>query len=205
MKDYRRRIKFMIAWIATEYPEYYERGTVQVTVQQKGDPSVHFFDCERDFIFSGMNVEVIKAFLSVHKTKANGKHCSQVNLQKYHDAIQFGAEEGRQALPQPRSGQVKKTPIKPFHLLKPSRLPGPLKKKFQLEWKPIFAMMEETPDLMIPSGSSPLSPEFIRESFDKGTAYLKSRASYIWTLKKNQRLKRGQLVSGANVSSTRQF
>ena len=84
----------------------------------------------------------------------------------------------------PRSGQVKKTPIKPFHLLKPSRLPGPLKKKFQLEWKPIFAMMEETPDLMIPSGSSPLSPEFIRESFDKGTAYLKSRASYIWTLKK---------------------
>jgi hypothetical protein len=31
-----------------------------------------------------MNVEVVKA-------KENGKHCSQVNLQKYHDALQFGA------------------------------------------------------------------------------------------------------------------
>jgi hypothetical protein len=80
MKDYRQRITFMIAWIATEYPEYYEKGIIQVTAQQKGDPSVHFFDYERDFIYSGMNVEVIKAFLSVHKTKANGKHCSQVNL-----------------------------------------------------------------------------------------------------------------------------
>jgi hypothetical protein len=30
------------------------------------------------------------------------------------------------------------------------------------------------------------SAEFIRESFDKGTAYLKSRASDIWTLKKSK-------------------
>jgi hypothetical protein len=46
-----------------------------------------------------MNVEVVKAFLSVHKTKANGKHCSQVNIRKFHDALQFGAEEVHQALP----------------------------------------------------------------------------------------------------------
>jgi hypothetical protein len=100
MKDYRRRIKFMIAWIETEYSEYYEQGTIQITAQQKGDPSLHFFHHERDFKYSGMNVEVVKAFLSVHKTKENGKHCSQVHLRKYHDAIQFGAEEVRQALPQ---------------------------------------------------------------------------------------------------------
>jgi hypothetical protein len=87
-----------------------------------------------------------------------------------------------------RSGQltVNKTPIKPFRLLKPHRLPEALRKKFQLEWKPIFAMMEEAPDLMIPAGMSPLSPEFIQESFDKGTAYLKSRASYIWALRKSK-------------------
>jgi hypothetical protein len=85
-----------------------------------------------------------------------------------------------------RSGQLKKTPIKPFRLLKPHRLPEALRKKFQLEWKPIFAMMEEAPGLMIPAGMSPLSPEFIQESFDKGTAYLKSRASYIWALRKSK-------------------
>ena len=95
MKDYRRRIKVMIAWIEAEYSEYYEKGTVQVTTQQKEDPSLHFFDHERDFQYSGINVEVIKAFLSVHKTKVNGKHCSQVHLRKYHDAIQYGAEEIR--------------------------------------------------------------------------------------------------------------
>jgi hypothetical protein len=54
-----------------------------------------------------------------------------------------------------------------------------LKKKFELEWKPIFAMMEEAPDLTIPAGISVLSPEFIQESFIKGTAYLKSRASWL--------------------------
>jgi hypothetical protein len=43
--------------------------------------------------------------------------------------------------------------------------------------------MEEAPDLKIPAATNLLSPEFIQESFDKGTAYLKSRASYIWALK----------------------
>ena len=90
----------MIAWIEAEYPEYYKTGTVEVTAQQKADPSLHFFNHVRDFQYSGMNIEVIKAFVSVHKIKDNGKHCSQVNLRKYHDAIQFGAEEVCQALPQ---------------------------------------------------------------------------------------------------------
>jgi len=87
----------------------------------------------------------------------------------------------------PEAGNFKKkTPIKQFRLLRPPRLPEALTKNLQLEWKPIFAMMEEAPDLMIPAGMSPLSPEFIQESFDKGTAYLKSRASYIWALRKSK-------------------
>jgi hypothetical protein len=52
-----------------------------------------------------------------------------------------------------------------------------LKKKFLLEWKPVFAMMGEAPNLTIPEGTSPLDPKFIQESFDKGTEYLKTRAS----------------------------
>jgi hypothetical protein len=86
----------------------------------------------------------------------------------------------------PRSGQLKKTPVKPFRLLKPNHLPEALKNKFLLEWKPIFAMMGEAPNLTIPVGTSPLDPEFIQESFEKGTAYLKTRASYIWALKKSK-------------------
>jgi hypothetical protein len=42
--------------------------------------------------------------------------------------------------------------------------------------------MEEAPDLTIPTDMSIITPEFIQESFNKGTAHLKSRASYIWSL-----------------------
>ena len=84
----------------------------------------------------------------------------------------------------PKTGELKKTPIKPFCLLMPTRLPGALKKTFELEWKPIFSIMEEAPDLKIPAAAmNLLTPAFIQESFDKGTAHLKSRASYIWALK----------------------
>jgi hypothetical protein len=67
--------------------------------EQKGDLSLHFFDHERDFIYSGVNVEVVKAFLSVHKTKANGKNLCQVNIQKFHGALQIGAKKVHQVLP----------------------------------------------------------------------------------------------------------
>jgi hypothetical protein len=40
--------------------------------------------------------------------------------------------------------------------------------------------------MAIPVGTSLLSPELIRESFNKGTTYLKSRASYIWALRKSK-------------------
>ena len=46
--------------------------------------------------------------------------------------------------------------------------------------------VEEAPDLTIPTDTRMLSPEFIRESFNKGTAHLKSRASYIWSLRNSK-------------------
>ena len=44
----------------------------------------------------------------------------------------------------------------------------------------------EAPNLTIPVDTSRLSPEFIKESFDKGLAYLKTIASYIWALKNSK-------------------
>jgi hypothetical protein len=38
MKDYWQRIKFMIAWIETEYAEYYEMGTVKSLHSKRGIP-----------------------------------------------------------------------------------------------------------------------------------------------------------------------
>jgi hypothetical protein len=101
MQEYRRRNAKVIEWIKSEYPDYYLLGTTPVTEEQAADPRLHFFGRKRDFVYTGLNVEVIKAFMSVHKTKENGKHCSQVNIRKYHDALQWGAEEIRQVLPQP--------------------------------------------------------------------------------------------------------
>jgi hypothetical protein len=46
--------------------------------------------------------------------------------------------------------------------------------------------MEEAPDLTIPTDMTMLSPDFIQDSFNKGTAHLKSRASYIWSLRNSK-------------------
>jgi hypothetical protein len=42
----------------------------------------------------------IKAFIGSIEVKTNGKHCSFVHIQKFRDAVKFGAEEAHQNLPE---------------------------------------------------------------------------------------------------------
>ena len=41
-------------------------------------------------------------------------------------------------------------------------------------------MMEQAPDMEIPTGSQNVTPEFVEQSFLQGTYYLKARAGYVW-------------------------
>ena len=72
--------------------------------------------------------------------------------------------------------------VRPFRLLDPPSL-SPDKKlrdRLKLEWRPIFQMMEQAPDMEIPTGSHNVTPEFVEQSFLQGTYYLKARAGYVW-------------------------
>ena len=61
--------------------------------------------------------------------------------------------------------------VRPFRLLDPPSL-SPDKKlrdRLKLEWRPIFQMMEQAPDMEIPTGSHNVTPEFVEQSFLQGT------------------------------------
>ena len=60
-QNYRNRIKHMIQFLANEYPDYYESGTRPLTEEEKNDRSF--------FVYAGLNVQVIKAFLAQKKKK----------------------------------------------------------------------------------------------------------------------------------------
>ena len=49
--------------------------------------------------YEGFNVEFFKAFLSVRKSKANGKTCSHRHLSKFVDAVKWGAKQAKAKLP----------------------------------------------------------------------------------------------------------
>ena len=80
-------------------------------------------------------------------------------------------------------GIKKSAPIKPFRKLESSGLPPSEKGSYTSHWAPIYEYMEETPGLNIPPNPKDITAQFINESFDKATEYMKNKVSYIWTLK----------------------
>ena len=98
-QKYRNRIEHTIEFLANEYPDYHESGTRPLTEEEKNDRSLFHHKNERDLVYAGLNVQVIKAFLAQKKKKAGGKTCSHVNLRKYFDAINFGSMKAKQPLP----------------------------------------------------------------------------------------------------------
>jgi len=77
-------------------------------------------------------------------------------------------------------GKMKCTPIKPFRLLKPSRLPKDVATSFKLSWMPIMNEMTNAPSLEIPANASEITAEVSSCLFDIGTAHVRSKAAYIW-------------------------
>ena len=68
-------------------------------------------------------------------------------------------------------------PVRSFCILKPTMLPPDTHKKFGLDWRQIFSLLEGAPDMDI---SPAMDTDSILLSFSVGKQYLKARVSYVF-------------------------
>ena len=106
VQDHNRRLMEMIKWVEQEYPDYYENGVVELAEEQKENKK-RYHTSTHDFIYTNINVNIMKAFMSKKKYKPNkftleGKpiHYSYSHLRKYYDSVLFGAYRAKVALPE---------------------------------------------------------------------------------------------------------
>ena len=100
IQDFCNRLKKMIAWIKQNYPEYHRVGNIALSEEQKADKR-RFHTQEEDFKYKGLNVNIVKAFMSGHKFKPGTQtQYGFIHMRKYHNAIQHGASRAGEPLPQ---------------------------------------------------------------------------------------------------------
>lgn len=72
--------------------------------------------------------------------------------------------------------------VRPFRELSESYLPTKrLKSKLKLEWRPIFKLMERAPGFVPPAIGEIPSDEFVNNSYQICTEYLKTRVQYVFS------------------------
>ena len=98
-RDYRNRLKNLYTFWQEKYPQYYAVGVRELTEEELGNEDMFWWKNKHDLIYTGLNVQFVKAFLAPKKKKENGKTCSHVQLRKFHDAILFGAKKANEHLP----------------------------------------------------------------------------------------------------------
>ena len=96
--DYRNRIAKTISWVEDSYPTYFEDGTREVSEEELQDPRSFHHKNKRDLHYTGLNVNILQAFLGANKfktpTEKNPRtdvYVSHGHLRKYDDAIKWGA------------------------------------------------------------------------------------------------------------------
>ena len=99
MRDYRNRIKKICNFIRSKYRSYVAAGgIVKLSIQLRSDPVFFAWKNKDDLKYTGLNVNIIKAFLSQMKINENGNTCSHVHVRKFHDAILWDSEKAKQPL-----------------------------------------------------------------------------------------------------------
>ena len=90
-RDYRNRIRRVIDFLHTEYPEVADVSVRVVRDEERDDPTKYYKpDDAYDFIYSGLNAQYIKAFLASMKYKPNGRMYGYSHISKFYDAIKWG-------------------------------------------------------------------------------------------------------------------
>jgi hypothetical protein len=103
-KEYRNRIRHIYRWWKDSYPEYYEIGTVLLNEEDKKDTVAFHNTNDRDLVYAGLNVAMVKSFLSVKKKKRVSTSGDTIlssvsDIKKYDDAIKWGSQRANQPLP----------------------------------------------------------------------------------------------------------
>ena len=96
-KNYWNRIKHIYEFMQKSYPQYCELGGVRRL--GGADRGAFHHTNTHDLRYEGLNVQIFKAFLATKKIKENGNTSSFTQIQKYHDAILWGAECAKEQLP----------------------------------------------------------------------------------------------------------
>ena len=76
-RNYRNRLKNLYTFWQEKYPQYYAVGVRALTEEELGDEDMFWWKNKHDLIYTGLNVQFVKAFLAHKKKKENGKTCSQ--------------------------------------------------------------------------------------------------------------------------------
>ena len=100
-------IRRIYTWLMnlTDYTGYFEQGTRVVPQPEKEDPVKFHHTNDRDLKYNGLNVTVIKAFLSEVKKKKVDDDGNIITLssvsdvKKYDDAIKWGSRVAGEPLP----------------------------------------------------------------------------------------------------------
>ena len=68
-KEYRNRISRIYKWWAEHYPEYYQNGTYSLSAAKKEVNVLFHYKNDRDLVCAGLNVKMVKAYLSEKKRR----------------------------------------------------------------------------------------------------------------------------------------
>ena len=104
-REYRNRIKHVYRFWMEKYPAYFEVGTRLLSESEKQDRAAFHHTNDRDIIYQGIDVTLVKAFLVVKKKKRQRDDGTVIftsvsDLKKYDDAIKWGsARAGQPPLP----------------------------------------------------------------------------------------------------------
>jgi hypothetical protein len=79
--EHRNRLKNLIDWRRTEYPEYFEAGTKVLSQRDRVDPMLYYHTCDRDIIYKGLRVDMVLAYMAGNKyKKKSGKLYSHTRI-----------------------------------------------------------------------------------------------------------------------------
>ena len=100
----------MIKWTRINYPNYCTRGLVALTEEQMAD-TPKYYKCTHDFKYDVLNVDILKAFISSGKVKEIKDDGTKIfysfdHLQKYKDAVLYGARRQKVKLGDIFTGQI---------------------------------------------------------------------------------------------------
>ena len=99
LHEHRNRIKHIYKLLEGNYNKYFTIGTRELTEEELHDPSKYWYKNKHDLVHKGVNIKVLKAFLSTKAVKENGKILCYSTIRKYFDAILYGSKESKEPLP----------------------------------------------------------------------------------------------------------